>query len=199
VEVRELRADHPRGDGVDAHLRRPLDGEGLREREQTRLGGAVGGGSGRGTQTAHAGDVDDRAPVVLLLHDGVGLLGEVERRDEIQSDDRFGEAGRSRRRVRRRRTARVVDEHVEATEALAGEGHDPLDLVRLAHVGLHELGRLARHLRRLLGLVPAADQHPCARLQEAGRDAAPDAPRAAGHDHHASRHVEGALHASSPR
>jgi len=41
--------------------------------------------------------VDDGAALVLGLHLGVGALGKVQRGDQVEANDRFGEARRCRR------------------------------------------------------------------------------------------------------
>ena len=74
-----LGADHAGGDGVDPHSGCPLDRQGLGEAEDSRLGGPVRGGARGGADAAHAGDVEDAAALLLLLHHGIGPLREVVR------------------------------------------------------------------------------------------------------------------------
>src|SRR5439155_1311429 len=80
---------------------------------------------------ADAGDVDDASALGLFLHGGVGALGELQRRDQVESDDGGREARRRGGGVGRRRAAGVVDQHVEAPEALERRGYDAVDVVGL--------------------------------------------------------------------
>ena len=88
MKMRLFGADDAGHDRVDAHLGRPLHGERLRQVDEPRLGGAIGGGARRRAGRADARDVDDDPPPSLLLHDRVDALGEDERGDEVQLNDR---------------------------------------------------------------------------------------------------------------
>ena len=142
----------------------------------------VRGGARRRPDPAHARDVDDHAPVVLILHDGVRPLREHERRDEIQRHDRGGEARRHRRRVRRRGTAGVVHEHIQTPEALGREPYDGVDLIGLAHVRGDERRRVVADARQCVGLMATADDDVRPRVEEPLGDAASDTATPAGHD-----------------
>ena len=120
VGVGRLGGDQAGAQGVDPHPGRPLDGQGLRQAHQSGLRRAVGGGARRRPQAADRGDVDDRPAVLLVLHDGVGRLGAVERREQVQVDDGRREPRRRRGRVRVRRPPGVVHQHVQPAEPVDG-------------------------------------------------------------------------------
>jgi hypothetical protein len=91
VSAVELRGpvgqDQAYRDVVDPDLGRPLEGERAGEREQACLGRRVRGGARLRQAGRDAADVEDHSTVVLLLHDGVGRLGHIEGRQQVERDD----------------------------------------------------------------------------------------------------------------
>src|SRR3712207_5339488 len=83
----------------------------------------------------------------------------------------------------------IVDENVEAAEALQGEAHHPGDLARFGHVG-SRIDRLAARLTSkgfkgvvdLLGLAETIDDHGGSGRGEGASDAKANAAGRAGHD-----------------
>ncbi|MNE43112.1 hypothetical protein D3C80_1372720 [compost metagenome] len=112
-----LVGQHQAGADRDhAHLGRPLHRQRLHQRQHPGLGGAIGCGAGRCAQGTDAADEDDAATLGLALHQTVSMLGRVERRDKVQPQDALVKAWRGRGGNRRRATASIVDQHVEAAE-----------------------------------------------------------------------------------
>ena len=180
---------HEAGDhGVQPDLGRPLDGQAGHQVVQAGLGRAVGGGARGRPGAAHAADHDDRPAVGLGLHDLVGGLRDVQRRDQVQLDDPGVEARGGGGGRRGRGPAGVADHHVHAAEQVHG-GRDQLPgLLGVPDVRAGELrGPAARGRQRGGGgLVPGADQDPRAGAQEPARDARADALGPAGDDHPAA-------------
>jgi hypothetical protein len=136
----EGREDEAGTDGVDSHaLLGVLERDGLGEADDAVLGRHVGGLVDGGDQSVDGGDVDDSAPA-SLLHEGEGVLGEVEGRAEVQRDDLLplgvGEVGHLVDVLH----ACVVHQHVHASEVLQGLIHDLLAVGSLRQVGEDELG-----------------------------------------------------------
>ena len=121
------------------------------------------------------------------LQDGVGGLGAVEGRQQVEGHHRGEEAGGGLGRRHVRRAAGVVDQHVEPPHALGRAVDEGLGLVGLAHVGLDEGGcpvdpsgptAVGSTVGRR---VPPADHHLGPGGQERLGNGPPHAPAAAGH------------------
>jgi hypothetical protein len=186
---RRLGGDEPGDHGVDPDLGPPFDGQAGDQVVQAGLGRAVGGGARRGAAAAHAADHDDRPAAGLGLHDLVGGLRDVQRRDQVQLDDPGVEPGRGGGGSGLRGTARVAHHHVDPAEQLYRGGDELPGLLRVPDVDLGKGGLpVARGGLPVArggqggGLGPAADQHAAARTQEGTRDARANTPGAAGYD-----------------
>jgi hypothetical protein len=156
----------------------------LHQRQRPGLGRAVSGGAWRGAQRTDAADEDDATALRLCLHQPVGVLGDVERRDEIQTDDAFMKPRRGRGRVASRAAAGVVDDHVETPEVALDGVEQSLQGVVVTHIGGNEGCALCAQRRRLFRLASGTDDHPCVRGQEPQRDTGADALGTTGYQHH---------------
>src|SRR5690606_6838797 len=154
-----LGFDHPGRDVVDAHLGSPFDGEALREARDSGLCCTIRRRAGRGTRCAHAADVHDYASLFLALHDGVRLLREVERGDEVQREDFFVERWLRIGGEDEGCTACVVHEDVEAAAYRERRLDDGVDRVELTNVRSNEDRLFPVHLRERLGRASTADHH----------------------------------------
>ena len=172
-------------DRVDAHLRPELQRQRARHRDKTRLGDAVDRIALQRPLGVDVGDVHDRA---ALLPDGRRrLLREEQRRAQVGADQLIPVAGLDRPDGGGVEGRRVVDQHVEAAEALERRAEQKPGRDRREQVRLH-LRRAAgargiqfRFQRRGLGFGAAVMQHDvrAGRVQPA-RDRRADAPRGAG-------------------
>ena len=148
---------------------------------QPGLGGGVRGRSRRRPPAADAADHGDDAAGLLLLHDGIRPLRDVQRRQQVEIKHLRAE-GRARGRGRPGRTAAgVVDHAVEPTESF-DRGVDQRECrLRVTNVS-HKEGRLAPvDARQRLRLVPGAHHDVGTCGQERTGDPQPDAAHAAGH------------------
>jgi hypothetical protein len=88
IELRgPLGQDQADRDVVDPDLGCPFEGERPGEHEQAGLGRRVRGGTRLWLVGRDAADVEDHSAVVLSLHDGVGRLGDIEGRQQVERDD----------------------------------------------------------------------------------------------------------------
>ena len=175
------------GDGVDPNVvGRPLHGQGARQVQNARLGRPGVGHVRRGEPGVVRPDVDD-APAALRPHRREDCPAHEERPVEHDLDDRppavRGELLRRAQEV----TGGVVDEDVDAPEALERPLRDPLGLLGVAHVGLEGEGAppqrldLPDDLGVVLG-VAAGDHDVGAVAGQLPRDDEADARPPARHD-----------------
>src|SRR6266566_8812 len=166
-----------------------LVGEGFGEPQDTR---ARGGGEDEPRKGLLGGDgreANDAAPLELA-HDGHGGASEMHRGQQVHFQGAVEGVRRLMGERRRRRTARVAEQHVEATHLVVHALHQALGLRRVAHVGherQHRLGRLGGELLRhvLHGVfVAAVDGHAGALLRQRLRYGTPQALGAAAHQRH---------------
>src|SRR5438105_2456670 len=172
-----------------------LVGEGFGEPQDTR---ARGGGEDEPREGLLGGDgreANDAAPLELA-HDGHRGASEMDRGQEVHLQGAVEGVGRLMRERRRRRTARVAEQHVEAAHLVVHPLHQALGLRRVAHVGherQHRLGRLGGELLRhvLHGVfVAAVDGHARALLRQRLRYGTPQALGAAAHQGDAAGETE---------
>ena len=128
-------------------------------------------------------------PLSCCLHHAVGRLRHVERREQVEADDRLAEAWRRVGGLRAGRAARVVHGDVEATVL----GDDARPRARRP-----ARGRARRSTRNSCPparrLVAAAHHHGRARLGQPVGDARADALGAAGDERHLAAEVDGDGH-----
>ena len=129
MNVRLVGMDQSRADRHDPHLGRPLLRQPPPEHGNTGLGRGIRRGAGRRPERADAANENHRAPIGLILHDLVGHLGHVQRRQQIEANDALVKPWRRSCRWRRRRPAGVVHHHVQPT--MLGDDHGEHGLERL--------------------------------------------------------------------
>ena len=112
VEMGLHGLDHPRGDRIDADEGSPLHRQAAGQRKQSCFGRTIRCGSGGGPDGAHAGYVDNRPALWLLLHDSVGLLAQVERGDQVETENRFRKPRGYRGGLRLWGAARIIDKNI---------------------------------------------------------------------------------------
>ena len=135
-----VRAERPGEDGVDPDLRGERLGEPHRHRVEAGLGAGVRQLAGAGDERAGGADVDDR-PAVVVDHVRPSADGEPERTLQVDRHRLVVEVlGDRVEALVHRRHAGVVDEHVEASEALERRGQQLVAVVPVAGVERDRLG-----------------------------------------------------------
>ncbi|MNE27031.1 hypothetical protein D3C80_1204230 [compost metagenome] len=148
------------------------------------LGRAIGSGARRCAQGTDAAYEHDATAAGLLLHQQVGLLGNVERGDQVEANDPFVKPRRSAGRVRCRAAAGVVDQHIE-TAILGTHGIEQRpQRLQVAHIGGDEVGTSLTHTRQRFGRRAPTNDDPGIGCQKTAGDTRTDALGAAGDQHH---------------
>src|SRR5690606_3173103 len=141
----------------------------------------------RGDQTVHGGDVDDAA-VPAGLHARQGAADGMEGGRKVDGDDGVPLLDRERLHARHVLDAGVVDQDVDAPEARLGGGHQGLDLVGTAEVGVMEVhlaamhGDLCARLGDLVRCAQAVEHDAAAGLRQALGDRQADATGGSGNE-----------------
>src|SRR6267143_3351966 len=141
-------------------LGRDLVGQGFCEPQDTRPRGGGEDESRQGLFGRDRREADDAAPLELP-HDGHRGASEMDGGQEVHLQGAVEGVGWLMTERRRRRTARVAEQHVEATHLMVHPLHQPLCLRRVAHIGherRHRLGCVGGELVRrvLYGVLVAA-------------------------------------------
>jgi hypothetical protein len=148
----------------------------------------VGESRHRWVQRVDRADVDDLAAASLRDHLLRGRLHRVEHAQEVHLQHALEQLGVDLQEWRERVDARVVDEDVQAAEAVDGGGDHRVGVLPAADVRPLDQGTAGAASVQSLGDgaagldIEVCDQNGGARLVEAFGDAASDAHRAAGHD-----------------
>ncbi|MNH20613.1 hypothetical protein D3C79_803900 [compost metagenome] len=166
------------------HLWRPLRCQRLHQGQHAGLGCAVRCCAWRGTQAADAANKHDATAVGLGLHQQVGLLGDIERRNQVETDNPLMKTWRGAAGVGRGAAAGVVDQHIEAAVFAADAVKQALQGGLVAHVGGDEVRLALSHARQLLGQVAPTHDHLGPGSQKAAGNASANAFGSAGDQYH---------------
>src|SRR5207237_667920 len=148
---------------------------------------------------ADAADVHDHAAFGLSLHDGVGVLREMQGAEQVQAHHGLRETWRRAGSLGRWRSSGVVDGDVESAEVFDGHVDHAFHLVGVAHVGHDEHRFAAVGNGQGVGPVTAADDDVGARFEEAVGDDAAYAAASAGDDHGLAGEVQWVRHSQASR
>src|SRR6267378_2863606 len=190
-----LALHEPEADRVHSDARRRvLVREPLGEVDAGRARHRRGHGARRRRLAADGGDVDDDA-AAALLHDRDAQAAEPDGGHQLELDVRLPRAVIDVHERGRRRGAGVVEENVDAAEALGGRLHHGLHILGARHVGgnrEHLATGLPDLSRRALQhfLAAGADAHARPLARQLYRRGAAESGAAAGHDRHLARQVE---------
>ena len=142
------------------------------------------------------GDVDDD-PAALAAHHGQGGLAAVHGAEVVHAHQPLVRCDRRVLDAPAHAVAGVVDQHVQAPEALDGGGQEPADLLRLRDVGLQDQHVAAVRAdlagERVEPVEPArARRHPRALAGEGEHALPPDPGGGAGDGHDGAAQGQGA-------
>src|ERR1035438_3498875 len=176
-----FEGDRAGGDGIHGNFGSEGLGERAGEHDDAGFGSAVVGVLRPGTDATQGTDVDDAA-IALPLHEARRLLAAEEDRLEVDGVDEVPIPLGDVERVEAGEAGGVVDQAVEAPEALLDIGEQGRDLRHGFQVGAENFGAatIRRGAARFAFGVVIVDGDACAFFGETQRDAAADAFGAAG-------------------
>src|SRR5215469_1583740 len=152
VTRRGIGRDETWDNAVETYPRRPLDREARHQVLEASLCGTVGGSARRWAAAADAADHDDRAALILALHNCVRGLRALQRSDQVQLNDLLMKTGRRRGSRRLRRPAGIANKDIDPAELRLRDGDHAAGLMRIAYIRRAEL-RVAPIGLRQIGVL----------------------------------------------
>ena len=146
------------------------------------FGGTVGGHTWGGLKARDAAKVDNAPSSGLMLHNDIRALAEHEDCREVDRDYCLEKPGRSRRSLRGRRPAGIVDEDVDMPEALLGNCDHFVNLVDIANVALKAEHLVFGMSRAAWVVMPATGDHRSSFFDKSRCDFLTDAAASTGDD-----------------
>ena len=187
-----LGGDQSDNERIEPHFGCPLDGQAGDEVGEAGLRRSVDRASGARPGAADRADHDDRAAAGLGLHDRVGPLGDVQRRQQVQLDDAGGDPRRRGGRLEAGSAAGVVHDDVEPAETLSGGVDHHRSGFRLTDVSEDEAGGASAGRGKLVGFMACAHHYLSAGGEKSFGNTATDSAHPAGHEYAASCIVDAA-------